>query len=93
MKITELKLSERKNLGDYQHRELTITTVLDDNESESDAVNSLLRKVIWYVNKPEKAKTNAHNKAIVEANQDAEAVAKAKSAIERYEAQLKEIEG
>ena len=93
MRITELKLSERKNLGDYQHRELTITTVLDDNESESDAVNSLLRKVIWYVNKPEKAKANAHNKAIVEANQDAEAVAKGQSAVERYEAQLKEIEG
>ena len=51
MKMTAIKLMERKNLGDYQHRELEIQATIEEGESEATALNRLAKQVRWYLNK------------------------------------------
>jgi len=45
MKITELKYTERKNLGNYEHAELSATALLEDGEDSASAFYTLKKYV------------------------------------------------
>jgi hypothetical protein len=45
MKITELKYTERKNLGNYEHAELSATALLEDGEDLASAFYTLKQYV------------------------------------------------
>ena len=95
MKMTAIKLMERKNLGDYQHRELEIQATIEEGESEATALNRLAKQVRWYLNKREnEIEYNRQRKLIEGENEPPEDVLlKATNFINRYEVELKEIEG
>ena len=37
MKIAQIKYGQKKNLGDYQSRDLEIVGIVEENESDADA--------------------------------------------------------
>jgi len=53
MKIGELKLLQRKNLGDYQHVELSVTAIVEDEETATTAIDKLRKLVKWHLNADE----------------------------------------
>ena len=95
MKIGTIRLMERKNLGDYSHRELEITATVEDNESEADAINKLAKQVRWFLNKRENEIEYNHQKALISGENEPpeDVLLKADRIIKRYEAALAEIEG
>lgn len=53
MKIGQISLLQRKNLGDYQHLEVSITAVVEDEETASTAIDKLRKLVKWHLNADE----------------------------------------
>jgi hypothetical protein len=50
MKITELKYTERKNMGNYEHAELSATALVEDGEDINAAVLTLKTYVSYALN-------------------------------------------
>lgn len=55
MKLTSITITERKNLGDYQHREAVLTGLIEESESELDAIDRITKLTSWAVHYPERA--------------------------------------
>lgn len=93
--MTTIRVLERKNLGDYQHRECEITTVIEDGANEAEAINSLIRRVRWHLGKPEaEHQYNTYKKLISTDDEPPEdLLIKATNFIAKYETALAEIEG
>lgn len=53
MKINELKYTLRKNLGDYSYAELTATSIVEDEETATTAIDKLRKLVKWHLNADE----------------------------------------
>lgn len=53
MKIGQVTLLQRKNLGDYQHLEVSISAVVEDEETASTAIDKLRKLVKWHLNADE----------------------------------------
>lgn len=51
MKIGAIKITSRFNLGNYEHIEVTVEGVLDENEKAGVATDKLLQFVEWTGNK------------------------------------------
>lgn len=94
MKITNIKILERKNTGDYQFRELELTGVVGEDESDSDAIQRLSQFVSWHLNLPERIAEYNKQKKVLE-NEDADAKAKAHATlyIAKFEAAKAEVDG
>lgn len=50
-KITEIKIMQRVNLGNYEHIEVTATTLVGENEKATDVADKTLKFVDWCANK------------------------------------------
>lgn len=53
MKVSELKYTLRKNLGDYSYAELTATSIVEDGESANTSTEQLRKLVKWHLNADE----------------------------------------
>lgn len=94
MNITEIKYTAHINLGDYAWAELASTATLSDGESESQAMDTLVAKVNWHVNKPSRMLEYNKNKALLTSAQATDEMkAKAQAYIDRFDAAKKEVEG
>ena len=91
--MTTVRILERKNLGDYQHRECEITTVIEGGANEAEAINSLIRRVRWHLGKPEAEKQYNKYKHLVSTESEPAEFHKAMNYIDKYETALAEIEG
>ena len=90
--MKSIRILERRNLGDYSHREIEITESIEDTASIDDAVHTLNRKIHWHLAKPEREAEYAKQQKLL-ASDDEKVKSYAERFVERYEAQLKEIEG
>ncbi len=94
MKLTNIKILERKNLGDYQHRDVELSAVVGEDESDSDAVARVIRLVTWHVHAPErKAEYAKATATLADENANEAAKAKATRYIARYDEAKAEVEG
>lgn len=94
MKITNIEFKEVKSLGNYESRALSIGAVLDEGESEADAINHLSAAVRWYVNKPEREIEYKKQSAILaDKKSDEKALEHAKRYVARFDEAKAEIEG
>lgn len=57
MKITEIAVTQKKNLGNYEHIELTANAVLDEGDSQAQSIDRLKALVDHSLNKDDRAKT------------------------------------
>lgn len=89
--ITAVKILERKNLGDYSHRECELTATIDEGDDPNAVITATVAKASWYVQLPELESKYRKAKADLE-SEDAEVVARAKANIVRFEARKKYVE-
>lgn len=67
MRITEIRISQKKNLGNYENRELGFTAALDENEKPNEAIERVRNLLDWEINRPERdANHAAYTKRVVE---------------------------
>jgi len=93
MKITNIKVLERKNLGGFSHREIELSGVIDDGESESAAIKRLSQFVSWHLNLPERsAEYDRQKKILADESSDDKAKAKATLYIAKFEEAQAEVE-
>ena len=92
MKIGTIKILERKNLGDYQHRECELTATIDEGENESEAIKRTTALVSWHLNLPERQREYQTQKALL-TSEDATVKAKAQAFCERFETLQQQLEG
>ena len=59
-KITELRIMQRVNLGNYEHIEVMATALIAENEKPTDAADKTLKFVDWVANKNQRD-TQAQN--------------------------------
>lgn len=92
MRITEIKLMHRVNLGNYEHTEFAATAVLEENENLAEAADKLEMVVDWYARKQIR-ETQAHDmRKIISAAESEEKVRRATVWLEKYEARKASIE-
>lgn len=53
MRIGEIEYEQRKNLGDYNHVNLKISAIVEDEETASTAIDKLRKLVKWHLNADE----------------------------------------
>jgi hypothetical protein len=92
MKIAQIKYGQKKNLGDYQSRDLEIVGIVDENESDADAINGIAAMVDYYLNKPERLAEYNKQKGLL-ASEDEKVKTYAEKYVARFEAVKAEIEG
>lgn len=96
MKIAQIKYGQKKNLGDYQSRDLEIVGIVEENESDADAINGIAKMVDWFLNKPEReVEYNKWVKALgmTKCELDEKQINHAQKFVARFEALQAEIEG
>ncbi len=87
MKIAQIKYGQKKNLGDYQSRDLEIVGIVEENESDADAINGIAKMVDYYLNKPERLAEYNKQKALLTSEND-----KIKSYAEKFVARFEELQ-
>jgi hypothetical protein len=87
MKIAQIKYGQKKNLGDYQSRDLEIVGIVEENESDADAINGIAKMVDYYLNKPERLAEYNKQKALLTSEDD-----KIKSYAEKFVARFEELQ-
>jgi len=92
MKIAQIKYGQKKNLGDYQSRDLEIVGIVEENESDADAINGIAKMVDYYLNKPERLAEYNKQKALL-TSEDEKVKGYAEKFVARFEALQAEIEG
>lgn len=92
MKIAQIKYGQKKNLGDYQSRDLEIVGIVEENESDADAINGIAAMVDYYLNKPERLAEYNKQKALL-TSEDEKIKSYAEKYVARFEAVKAEIEG
>ena len=92
MKIAQIKYGQKKNLGDYQSRDLEIVGIVEENESDADAINGIAAMVVYYLNKPERQAEYNKQKALL-TSEDEKIKSYAEKYVARFEAVKAEIEG
>ena len=92
MKIGTIKIMERKNLGDYQHRECELTATIDEGENESEAIKRTAALVSWHLNLPERQREYQTQKALL-TSEDATVKAKAEKYVAHFDKAKAEVEG
>lgn len=92
MKIAQIKYGQKKNLGDYQSRDLEIVGIVEENESDADAINGIAAMVDYYLNKPERLAEYNKQKGLLE-SEDEKVKTYAERYVARFEAVKAEIEG
>lgn len=92
MKIAQIKYGQKKNLGDYQSRDLEIVGIVEENESDADAINGIAAMVDYYLNKPERQAEYNKQKALL-TSEDEKIKSYAEKYVARFEAVKAEIEG
>ena len=94
MKITNIRVTQRLNLGDFQHRELELNGVVDEDESDSAAINRITAKVVWHLHRPERELEYKKQSAILaDKKSDEKALEHAKRYVARFDEAKAEIEG
>lgn len=90
-RITEIRITEKKNLGNYESREFGISAVIEETESANESVDKLRKFVNYHLHKPERDKQLAeYSKAIQ--TLPAEQSAGHKAWIEKYQKFVAEME-
>ena len=92
MKIAQIKYGQKKNLGDYQSRDLEIVGIIDENESDADAINGIAAMVDYYLNKPERLAEYNKQKGLL-TSEDEKVKTYAEKYVARFEEVKAEIEG
>lgn len=92
MKIAQIKYGQKKNLGDYQSRDLEIVGIVEENESDADAINGIAAMVDYYLNKPERLAEYNKQKGLLE-SEDEKVKTCAERYVARFDAVKAEIEG
>lgn len=54
MRIAEIKLTQKKNLGNYESLELGLTAIVEESDSPSDSIEKLRNLIDWELNKNER---------------------------------------
>lgn len=75
MKTTEISLMRRRNLGNYEHIESSVTIALDEGDKESLAVEKakvILNKALGYTKEEEKKTVSAKTEKPVEEKKEEE---------------------
>lgn len=92
MKIAQIKYGQKKNLGDYQSRDVEIVGIVEENESDADAINGIAKLVDYWLNKPERLAEYNKQKALL-TSEDEKVKGYAEKFVSRFEALQAEIEG
>lgn len=94
MKITDIKLTIKHNLGNWEHCEFTAEAVIHDEDNLDDATKKLTSYVDWHAKKPTRdAQKKAFDAALADANTTEEKRAQAERWVAIYEARRAEVEG
>lgn len=54
MRITEIRLEQKKNTGNYESRTLGFSAVIEEGEGVDDAITRLEAILDWHINHPER---------------------------------------
>lgn len=95
-RITNFEISEKKSVAtQYEPRHLLFNVVVDEGEDENIIVAKYVRKLQWFLHKPEReAEYNKWVAAFARnAEMDEKQIATGKAFIAKYETALAEIEG
>lgn len=91
-RVTTFTINERKNLGDYQHRECTLNIAVDETESEVAACVRGAKLASWAVNFPERETEYNKQKGLL-TSEDEKVKTYAEKYVARFEALQQEVEG
>lgn len=86
-RINTITITERANLGDYQHRECVLNASIDETESEIAACIRAVQLASWTVHYPERLHEYNKQKALLTSEDD-----KIKAYAEKYVARFEEAE-
>ncbi len=92
MKITSITYEQKKNLQNYESRTITLTSIVDENESDADAINGIAAMVDYYLNKPERLAEYNKQKGLL-TSEDEKVKTYAEKYVARFEEVKAEIEG
>ena len=92
MRVTEIRFAQKKNLGDYQSREIELTACVEENDDASAAINRVSNTVDWHLNKPEREVEYLKQLKLV-ASDDEKTRNYAQKYVERFEEARLEVEG
>jgi len=53
MRINEVELEQRKNLGDYNHLNLKVSALVEEDDTASAVIEKLRKLVKWHLNADE----------------------------------------
>ena len=94
MRISEITISQKKNLGNYESVDLGLTAILDEGEKVADKLPTLKRYVDWQLNKDIRADQAKKYEAELQAKPEMPEPEKAHRAkyIQRFHAAKAEME-
>ena len=87
-----ITITERVNLGDYQHRECCLNVTVNETESEMDACLRAVKLASWTVHFPEREAEYNKQKGLL-TSEDEKVKTYAEKYVARFEALRAEIEG
>lgn len=94
MKVTNIRISQKRSLGNYENIEIMAEAVLEDEESLNDATNKLYNYVDWHAQKTTRdAKAKTNRILVADERTDPAKKAEAEKWLARYEERKAEVEG
>lgn len=93
MIVTNIKISQKRSLGNYENIEFMAEGVIEEGESVNEATNRLWNYVDWHAQKSNRdAKAKVRRLALADENTDPEKRAEAERWLAAYDARKAEIE-
>lgn len=92
MKITSITYEQKKNLQNYESRTVCLSAIVDENETDADAINGIAKMVDYYLNLPERQIEYNKQKALL-TSEDEKVKTYAEKYVARFEVVKAEIEG
>lgn len=94
MIVTNIKISQKRSLGNYENIEFMAEGVIEEGESVNEATTRLWNYVDWHAQKSNRdAKARVNRLALADENTTPEKRAEAEKWIASYEARKAEVEG
>jgi hypothetical protein len=93
MIVTNIKISQKRSLGNYENIEFMAEGVIEEGESVKEATERLWGYVDWYAQKTNReGKAHTFRLALADENTTPEKKAQAQKWLDQYEARRIEIE-
>ena len=92
MKITSITYEQKKNLQNYESRTVSLSAIVDENETDADAINGIAKMVDYYLNLPERQIEYNKQKGLL-TSEDEKVKTYAEKYVARFDALKAEIEG